>query len=143
MALDRDGVIAKVRRLTEVPPTYEGLKEKAEAFLRAAGTEQEKSAFRSLIEEIKVDVTTIDELIRLTESPEGIALFGEKKAEKLNTMQRMRSSRGKIPASVPHVRPVRKSLQIRRRSPHKYHVRKGAVARMSSCNGFFVEKVNI
>ena len=82
MALDRDGVIAKVRRLTEVPPTYEGLKEKAEAFLRAVGTEQEKSAFRSLIEEIKVDVTTIDELIRLTESPEGIALFRREESGK-------------------------------------------------------------
>ena len=94
MALDRDGVIAKVRRLTEVPPTYEGLKEKAEAFLRAVGTEQEKSAFRSLIEEIKVDVTTIDELIRLTESPEGIALFGEKKAEKLNTIAKDAKQQG-------------------------------------------------
>lgn len=94
MALDRDGVIAKVCRLTEVPPTYEGLKEKAEAFLRAVGTEQEKSAFRSLIEEIKVDVTTIDELIRLTESPEGIALFGEKKAEKLNTIAKDAKQQG-------------------------------------------------
>ena len=46
MALDRDGVIAKVRRLTEVPPTYEGLKEKAETFLRAVGTEQEKHLSR-------------------------------------------------------------------------------------------------
>lgn len=84
MALDRNGVIAKVRGLMEVPPTYIGLKEKAEKFLRAVGTAQEKPMFYTLIEEIKADVTTIDELIRLTESPEGIALFGEKKAGKLN-----------------------------------------------------------
>ena len=45
MALDRDGVIECVHRLTEAPMTYEGLKKKAEAFLGAVDTSEEKKAF--------------------------------------------------------------------------------------------------
>ena len=33
MALDRDGVIKQVEKLSEAPSVYEGLKEKAQAFL--------------------------------------------------------------------------------------------------------------
>ena len=83
MAADRDYVIERVHRLSEAPMTYEGLKEKADAFLGAVDTAEEKSAFRELIEEIKSDVLTIDQLISFTESPEGVAVFGEKKASGL------------------------------------------------------------
>ncbi len=40
----------------------------------------EKSAFRTLIDEIKSDVLTIDQLISFTESADGVALFGAQRA---------------------------------------------------------------
>ena len=80
MALDRSGVIDRVHKLVDAPMTYEGLKEKADTFLEAVDTAEEKSTFRALIEEIKSDVLTIDQLISFTESPEGVSVFGEKKA---------------------------------------------------------------
>ena len=74
--------------------TYEGLKEKADAFLGAVDTAEEKSAFRALIEEIKSDELTIDQLISFTESPEGVAVFGEKKASGLTAAAKQAKEQG-------------------------------------------------
>ena len=49
MALDRDGVIKQVEKLSEAPSVYEGLKEKAQAFLRAVDTPGEKPAYAALM----------------------------------------------------------------------------------------------
>ena len=94
MAADRDYVIERVHRLSEAPMTYEGLKEKADAFLGAVDTAEEKSAFRALIEEIKSDGLTIDQLISFTESPEGVAVFGEKKASGLTAAAKQAKEQG-------------------------------------------------
>ena len=94
MAADRDYVIERVHRLSEAPMTYEGLKEKADAFLGAVDTAEEKSAFRALIEEIKSDELTIDQLISFTESPEGVAVFGEKKASGLTAAAKQAKEQG-------------------------------------------------
>ena len=94
MAENRDYVIERVRKLPEAPMTYEGLKEKADAFLGAVDTAEEKSAFRALIEEIKSDVLTIDQLISFTESPEGVAVFGEKKASGLTVAAKQAKAQG-------------------------------------------------
>ena len=42
MALDRSAVIDEVQKLADAPSVYEGLKAKAEAFLEAVDTPQEK-----------------------------------------------------------------------------------------------------
>ena len=81
MALDRSGVIGEVRKIVAAPMTYEGLKEKANAFLSAVDTAAEKSSFHALLDEIKSDMLTIDQLISFVDSPEGVAVFGEKKAK--------------------------------------------------------------
>jgi len=94
MAADRDYVIERVHRLSEAPMTYEGLKEKADAFLGAVDTAEEKSAFRALIEEIKSDVLTIDQVISFTESPDGIALFGAQRAEEYNAAAKQAKEQG-------------------------------------------------
>ena len=80
MALDRNGVIDEVQKLADAPSVYEGLKAKAEAFLGVVDTPQEKSAFRTLIDEIKSDVLTIDQVISFTGSADGVALFGAQRA---------------------------------------------------------------
>ena len=79
MALDRDGVIKLVEKLSEAPSVYEGLKEKAQAFLRAVDTPGEKPAYTALIDEIKSDVLTIDQLIGFTDSRRELPRSARKK----------------------------------------------------------------
>ena len=83
MALSSEEVIAEVKKLREAPSVYAGLKEKAEHFLRAAGTAEEHASFHKLVEELKGDVLTIDQVIGFMDSPEGVKIFGEKKAQEL------------------------------------------------------------
>ena len=83
MALSREEVIAEVKKLAEARSVYAGLKEKAEHFLRAAGTAEEHASFHKLVEELKGDVLTIDQVIGFMDSPEGVKVFGEKKAQEL------------------------------------------------------------
>ncbi len=101
MALDRSGVIDRVHKLVDAPMTYEGLKEKADTFLGAVDTAEEKSTFRALIEEIKSDVLTIDQLISFTESPEGVAVFGEKKASGLTAAAKKAKEQGETTCICP------------------------------------------
>ena len=101
MALDRSGVIEQVRKLTAAPSVYEGLKEKAEDFLGAVDTPQEKPAYAALIEEIKSDVLTIDQLIGFTDSPEGVAVFGEKKASGLTIAAKKAKEQGETTCICP------------------------------------------
>lgn len=94
MALDRSAVIDEVQKLADAPSVYEGLKAKAEVFLEAVDTPQEKSAFRTLIDEIKSDVLTIDQLISFTESPDGAALFGAQRAGEYNAAAKQAKEQG-------------------------------------------------
>ena len=101
MALDRNGVIERIRKLADAPMTYEGLKEKAEEFLRAVDTDQEKQRFRALVEELKNDMLTIDQLISFTDSPDGIAAFGEKKASGLTAAAKKAKEQGETTCICP------------------------------------------
>ena len=83
MALSREEVIAEVKKLAEARSVYAGLKEKAEHLLRAAGTAEEHASFHKLVEELKGDVLTIDQVIGFMDSPDGVKVFGEKKAQEL------------------------------------------------------------
>ena len=94
MALDRSGVIEQVRRMSEAPSVYAGLREKANEFLKAVDTAEEKSVFQMLVEEIKSDVLTIDQLIGFTGSADGAALFGAQKAEELNAAAKKAKAQG-------------------------------------------------
>ena len=101
MALDRSAVIDEVQKLADAPSVYEGLKAKAEVFLEAVDTPQEKSAFRTLVDEIKSDVLTIDQLISFTDSPGGIAAFGEKKASGLTAAAKKAKEQGETTCICP------------------------------------------
>lgn len=101
MALDRSGVIGEVRKIVAAPMTYEGLKEKANAFLSAVDTAAEKSSFHALLEEIKSDMLTIDQLISFVDSPEGVAVFGEKKANGLTIAAKKAKEQGETTCICP------------------------------------------
>lgn len=110
MALDRSAVIDEVQKLADAPSVYEGLKAKAEAFLGAVDTPQEKSAFRTLIDEIKSDVLTIDQLIGFTESPDGTAVFGAQKAGELAAAAKQAKEQGEDTCICPACQAGKKIL---------------------------------
>ena len=110
MALDRSAVIDEVQKLADAPSVYEGLKVKAEAFLGAVDTPQEKSAFRTLIDEIKSDVLTIDQLISFTESPDGTAVFGAQKAGELAVAAKQAKEQGEDTCICPACQAGKKIL---------------------------------
>ena len=94
MALSREEVIEEVKKLREAPSVYAGLKEKAEHFLRAVGTAEEHASFHTLVEELKGDVLTIDQVIGFMDSPEGVKVFGEKKAQGLTIAAKKAKEQG-------------------------------------------------
>ena len=101
MALDRGGVITEVRKIVEAPMTYAGLKEKAESFLGAVDTAEEKTSFHALLEEIKSDVLTIDQLISFTGSPDGAALLGAQKAGEYHVAAKKAKEQGETTCICP------------------------------------------
>ncbi len=101
MALDRNGVIDEVRKLAAAPSVYAGLKEKAENFLGAVDTAEEKSAYQTLIAEVRSDVLTIDQLISFTESPDGAAVFGARQAGDLAAAARQAKAQGETTCICP------------------------------------------
>ena len=110
MALDRSAVIDEVQKLADAPSVYEGLKAKAEVFLGAVDTPQEKSAFRTLMDEIKSDVLTIDQLIGFTESPDGTAVFGAQKAGELAAAAKQAKEQGEDTCICPACQAGKKIL---------------------------------
>ena len=110
MALDRSAVIDEVQKLADAPSVYEGLKAKAEAFLGAVDTPQEKSAFQGLIDEIKSDVLTIDQVISFTESPDGVALFGAQRAGEYNAAAKQAKEQGEDTCICPACQAGKKIL---------------------------------
>lgn len=101
MALDRSAVIDEVQKLADAPSVYEGLKAKAEVFLEAVDTPQEKSAFRTLIDEIKSDVLTIDQVISFMGSPDGAALLGAQKAGEYHVAAKKAKEQGETTCICP------------------------------------------
>ena len=101
MALDRSGVLGEVRKIVAAPMTYEGLKEKANAFLSAVDTAAEKSSFHVLLEEIKSDMLTIDQVISFTGSPDGAALLGAQKAGEYHVAAKKAKEQGETTCICP------------------------------------------
>jgi hypothetical protein len=54
-----------------------------EAYLKAVGTDGERAAAEALLKELAEDVTSVDDLIALTESEHGVKIFGADGAKAL------------------------------------------------------------
>lgn len=70
-------VIASAQKLISAPSCYAGLKEKALTWIDSIDTDKEKESAKLLIEEIKADITTIDNLVAFAHSDNAKAIFGE------------------------------------------------------------------
>ena len=71
--------IQQVKNLISAPCCYAGLKEKAEAYLVAQNTE----TAAALVNELKADVQSIDEVLPFFDSEDAMILFGPEVAEQL------------------------------------------------------------
>lgn len=72
-------IIQQVKNLIAAPSCYAGLKEKAEAYLVAQNTE----TVAALVNELKADVQSIDEVLPFFGSEDAKKFFGPEVAEQL------------------------------------------------------------
>lgn len=72
-----------VQAVIDAPSCYEGLKKAAEDYLAAVGKANEADAAKALVEELKADVQSIDEVIPFFESDEAKGIFGAETAAAL------------------------------------------------------------
>ena len=78
--MDKVTIKAKVEAMVSAPSCCSELKEAGERYLKAIGTSEEKVEGKKLLEEIKADVCTIDQVIELFTSAKGEEMFGKEKA---------------------------------------------------------------
>lgn len=78
--MDKATIKAKVEAMVVAPSCCAELKEAGERYLKALGTSDEKTEGKKLIDELKADVCTIDEVIGLFTSAKGEELFGKEGA---------------------------------------------------------------
>lgn len=76
------------------PACYEGLRVKAKESLSTLGTEKEKESLQILLEELKADVLTVDDVIPFLSSKNAKKRFGEEKAKELLTLAQKRKAEG-------------------------------------------------
>jgi hypothetical protein len=79
----KEEILGKVKEIMNAPSCYEGLKRVCEAYLKAAGTADEKEAALTLKKELKEDVCSIDQVIPFFESEEGAKVLGADTAKGL------------------------------------------------------------
>ena len=79
--MTREALKQEVERFLEAYSLCPEGKAAAQAYLEAFGTEHEQEKAKALIQEIKEDITSIDDLIALAESEAGKAIFVEEGAK--------------------------------------------------------------
>ncbi len=77
---DMKALSAKIEALKAAPECCAELKEACENWLKAVGTDDEKSASAALLKEIEEDITSIDELFEFATSKAGEEKLGAEKA---------------------------------------------------------------
>lgn len=84
---DRRGIIRTAGKLTPAGTLYENIR---------GCCPKEKKTAADLIAELEEDVTSVDDLIELTESAEGVKIFGENQAHSLNQAAREAKANGGV-----------------------------------------------
>ena len=77
--MTKEDIIQEVKKLIAAPSCYAGLKEKAEAYLSSL----DKAAAEALVEELKADVQSIDDVIPFFGSEDAKKIFGAEVAAQL------------------------------------------------------------
>ena len=72
-----DYIAEKTKELMEAPMTCQELKDRAQSWLNAVGTENEAEETKRFIAELEADIMPIDTLIQFAGSDHGKQYFGE------------------------------------------------------------------
>lgn len=78
-----DYVIAKTKDVLAAPMSCQELKDQAQAWLDAVGTDREAEETKKYIAELEVDIMPLDNLIGFASSDEGKKYFGEETANEI------------------------------------------------------------
>lgn len=78
-----DYVMEKTRELIDAPTCSNETREAAERWLKAVGSDKERSETKSYIEELEADIMPIDNLINFAGSEKGAEYFGAEKAAEI------------------------------------------------------------
>lgn len=78
-----DMIVKKTRELINAQTCCAELKEAAQSFLNAIGTEKEKTAAKNYIKELEADIMPIDQLIAFADSDAGKQYFGTETAQNI------------------------------------------------------------
>ena len=76
-----EAIIAKVKDIIAAPSCCAELREAAEKYLEAVGTEAQKPAAEALIAELKEDVCALEDVLHFFDSEAGAQVFGPEKAK--------------------------------------------------------------
>lgn len=78
-----DFVVEKTHELLNAPTSCDSVKEAANAWLAAVGTDNEAEATKKYLNELEEDIVLIDDLIDLADSEKGIQYFGAELAKNI------------------------------------------------------------
>lgn len=78
----RELVVEKSKALIDAPTCSAEAREAAQAWLAAAGTEEEAQETAKYIAELEADIVTVDGLAAVAESELGVKIFGSAEAAK-------------------------------------------------------------
>ena len=81
--MTKEEIRAKVQEMIDAPSCCKELKEMGNAYLEAFGTENEAEAQKALIQEMKEDVTSIEDLIGFAGSARAAQVMGKETAQGL------------------------------------------------------------
>ena len=81
-----ESIIAKVKAVIEAPSCCAELKEAAQKYLDAVGTEGQKKAAEDLIAELKDDVRALADVWEFFASEMGAKVFGPEKAKEMTAI---------------------------------------------------------
>jgi len=111
--MDKRTAVELVREVVLAPSCCAELKAAAETYLAAIGTPAEREAARNLVAELEEDVSTIDAVLELFESPTGIQIFGAERAKAMAAHARDIKSQGAKFCDCPACSPGSKLLANR------------------------------
>ncbi len=84
-----------VQKIMEAPSCCPEAKAACQAYLDAAGTDQESAAARALVQELKEDVCSIDDCIAFLESDMGKEIYGDGQAAAVKGAKESKAAGGK------------------------------------------------
>ncbi|MBD5559150.1 MAG: molecular chaperone Hsp90 [Clostridia bacterium] len=110
---DRDFVMKNVHEMMASATCCAEAKEAGQAWLDAAGTDQEAKATRTLMEKLAEHVLPINELIAAASSPNASEIFGADKASALLAHAKEIKEQGQLYCDCPACGPAKAILEKR------------------------------